>query len=84
MKLSVSQAVDQMLGLLKTDQPALTDDEVKTMLEERRMERFPCQDFDRDFAQIELALNYRRTHTDMAYHVSSGPIPRREQRAILL
>lgn len=39
-KLSVSQAVDQMRGLLKTDQPAPTDDEVKTMLEERRIEKF--------------------------------------------
>lgn len=39
-KPSVSQAVDQMRGLLKTDQPAPTDDEVKSMLEERRMEKF--------------------------------------------
>ncbi|MEM7796571.1 MAG: hypothetical protein AAF579_19220 [Cyanobacteria bacterium P01_C01_bin.118] len=38
--LSVSQAIDQMRGLLKTDQPAPTDDDVKTILEERRVEKF--------------------------------------------
>ncbi|MBE9066306.1 hypothetical protein IQ260_06535 [Leptolyngbya cf. ectocarpi LEGE 11479] len=40
MKLSISQAVDQMRGLLKTEQPVPTDDEVKIMLEERRIDKF--------------------------------------------
>ncbi|MEM6253756.1 MAG: hypothetical protein AAF821_12620 [Cyanobacteria bacterium P01_D01_bin.156] len=39
-QLSVSQAIDQMRGLLKTEQPAPTDADVKTMLEERRIEKF--------------------------------------------
>lgn len=39
-KLSVGQAVDQIRGLLKTDQPTPTDDEVQTMLEERRIKKF--------------------------------------------
>jgi hypothetical protein len=32
--------IQQMKGLLKTDQPAPTDAEVEALLEERRMEKF--------------------------------------------
>ncbi|WNZ46206.1 hypothetical protein Q2T42_30925 [Leptolyngbya boryana CZ1] len=35
-----SGAIQQMRGLLKTDQPAPTDEEVATMLEERRLEKY--------------------------------------------
>lgn len=35
-----SRAIRRMRGLLKTDQPAPTDEEVATMLEERRMEKY--------------------------------------------
>ena len=35
-----SGAIERMRGMLKTDQPAPTDEEVATMLEERRMERY--------------------------------------------
>ena len=35
-----SAAIQQMRGLLKTDQPAPTDAEVATMLEERRVEQY--------------------------------------------
>lgn len=35
-----SGAIRRMRGLLKTDQPAPTDEEVATMLEERRMEKY--------------------------------------------
>jgi hypothetical protein len=35
-----SQAIKQMEGLLKTAQPAPTDEEVIVMLEERRMEKY--------------------------------------------
>ncbi|PSF35011.1 hypothetical protein C7H19_17870 [Aphanothece hegewaldii CCALA 016] len=33
-------AIRRMRGLLKTDQPAPTDEEVVTMLEERRIEKY--------------------------------------------
>jgi hypothetical protein len=39
-KTNRSDAIRRMRGLLKTDQPALTDEEVATMLEERRAEKF--------------------------------------------
>lgn len=35
-----SSAIQRMRGLLKTDQPAPTDEEVATMLEERRVEKY--------------------------------------------
>ncbi|NJK68637.1 MAG: hypothetical protein HC849_05310 [Oscillatoriales cyanobacterium RU_3_3] len=35
-----SGAIRRMRGLLKTDQPAPTDEEVATMLEERRKEKY--------------------------------------------
>jgi hypothetical protein len=35
-----ARAIDQMRGMLKTDQPAPTDAEVEAMLEERRMEKY--------------------------------------------
>ena len=35
-----SGAIRRMRGLLKTDQPALTDEEVAAMLEQRRVEKF--------------------------------------------
>jgi hypothetical protein len=35
-----SNAIEQMEGLLKTAQPAPTDEEVTVMLEERRMEKY--------------------------------------------
>lgn len=35
-----SAAIKRMRGLLKTDQPAPTDEEVAAMLEERRVEKF--------------------------------------------
>jgi hypothetical protein len=35
-----SGAIQRMRGLLKTEQPAPTDQEVAAMLEERRMERY--------------------------------------------
>jgi hypothetical protein len=35
-----SGAIQRMRGLLKTDQPAPTDEEVATMLEERRVEKY--------------------------------------------
>ncbi|GAB4278862.1 MAG: hypothetical protein Fur0025_05730 [Oscillatoriaceae cyanobacterium] len=35
-----SAAIHRMRGLLKTDQPAPTDEEVAAMLEERRLEKY--------------------------------------------
>ncbi|MEN8446656.1 MAG: hypothetical protein ABG776_16780 [Cyanobacteria bacterium J06555_13] len=35
-----SSAISRMRGFLKTDNPAPTDDEVATMLDERRMEKY--------------------------------------------
>lgn len=35
-----SSAIHRMRGLLKTDQPAPTDQDVAIMLEERRMEKY--------------------------------------------
>ncbi|OUC12625.1 MAG: hypothetical protein B0A82_21335 [Alkalinema sp. CACIAM 70d] len=35
-----SSAIRRMRGLLKTDQPAPTDEEVAAMLEERRVEKY--------------------------------------------
>lgn len=35
-----SRIIKQMKGLLKTDQPAPTDDQIKAMLEERRVEKY--------------------------------------------
>jgi hypothetical protein len=35
-----SSAIRRMRGLLKTDQPAPSDEEIAAMLEERRAERF--------------------------------------------
>ncbi|MCW6037135.1 hypothetical protein K4A83_12770 [Spirulina subsalsa FACHB-351] len=35
-----SEAIHRMRGLLKTDQPPPTDQQVATMLEERRMEKY--------------------------------------------
>ncbi|MBD2183911.1 hypothetical protein H6S82_17775 [Planktothrix sp. FACHB-1355] len=35
-----SGAIRRMRGLLKTDQPAPTDEEVAAMLEQRRLEKF--------------------------------------------
>jgi len=35
-----SGAIRRMRGLLKTDQPAPTDEELETMLEERRLEKY--------------------------------------------
>lgn len=35
-----SQIIKQMKGLLKTDRPAPTDEQVETMLEERRVEKY--------------------------------------------
>lgn len=35
-----SSAIGRMRGLLKTDQPAPTDEEVAVMLEERRVEKY--------------------------------------------
>lgn len=35
-----SRIIKQMKGLLKIDKPAPTDEEVKAMLEERRMEKY--------------------------------------------
>ncbi len=35
-----ADAIHRMRGLLKTDQPAPTDQEVTTMLEERRLEKY--------------------------------------------
>ncbi len=37
---SKSEAIKQMKGLLKTDQPAPSDEQVKAMLEERRVEKY--------------------------------------------
>jgi len=39
-QLDRSSAIQQMRGLLKTDQPAPTDEEVAVMLEERRAEKY--------------------------------------------
>jgi hypothetical protein len=35
-----SRAIKQMKGLLKTDQPAPTDEQVQAMLEEHRLEKY--------------------------------------------
>ncbi|BAZ67807.1 MAG: hypothetical protein C6Y22_09620 [Hapalosiphonaceae cyanobacterium JJU2] len=35
-----TQIIKQMKGLLKTDQPAPTDEQVEVMLEERRVEKY--------------------------------------------
>ncbi|MEH2339052.1 hypothetical protein [Nostoc sp.] len=35
-----SRIIKQMKGLLKTDQPAPTDEQVESMLEERRVEKY--------------------------------------------
>ena len=35
-----SSAIRRMRGLLKTDQPAPTDEEIAAMLEERRVEKY--------------------------------------------
>jgi hypothetical protein len=35
-----SAAIQRMRGLLKTDRPAPTDEQVATMLEERRVEKY--------------------------------------------
>ena len=35
-----SQAIERMRGLLKMDKPAPTDEEVNSMLEERRLEKY--------------------------------------------
>ncbi|RUT06225.1 hypothetical protein DSM106972_034310 [Dulcicalothrix desertica PCC 7102] len=35
-----SNAIERMRGLLKTDKPAPTDEEVEAMLEERRVEKY--------------------------------------------
>ncbi|MDJ1174813.1 hypothetical protein [Roseofilum capinflatum] len=35
-----SRAIEQMRGLLKTDKPAPTDEEVEAMLEERRIDKY--------------------------------------------
>jgi hypothetical protein len=35
-----SGAIQRMRGLLKTDQPAPTDEQVAAMLEERRVEKY--------------------------------------------
>ena len=35
-----ADAIQKMRGLLKTDQPAPTDEEVEAMLEERRVEKY--------------------------------------------
>lgn len=35
-----NRIIKQMKGLLKTNQPAPTDDQVKAMLEERRVEKY--------------------------------------------
>lgn len=35
-----SSAIQRMRGLLKTDQPAPTDEEVAAMLDERRVEKY--------------------------------------------
>ena len=35
-----SGAIQRMRGLLKTDQPAPTDEEVATLLDERRIEKY--------------------------------------------
>ena len=35
-----SNAINQLRGALKTDAPALTDDEVVTLLDERRTEKY--------------------------------------------
>jgi hypothetical protein len=35
-----SRIIKQMKGLLKTDQPAPTDEQVEAMLEERRVEKY--------------------------------------------
>ena len=35
-----SKAIERMRGLLKTDQPAPTDEEIAVMLEERRVEKY--------------------------------------------
>ena len=35
-----ADAIQKMRGLLKTDQPAPTDEEVEAMLEERRIEKY--------------------------------------------
>jgi hypothetical protein len=39
-QLDRSSAIQRMRGLLKTDQPAPTDEEVAAMLEERRAEKY--------------------------------------------
>jgi len=39
-QLDRSSAIQRMRGLLKTDQPAPTDEEVAVMLEERRAEKY--------------------------------------------
>jgi hypothetical protein len=38
--LNRTSSIKQMKGLLKTDKPAPTDEEVEAMLEERRVEKF--------------------------------------------
>ena len=35
-----SRIINQMKGLLKTDKPTPTDEDVKAMLEERRLEKY--------------------------------------------
>ncbi len=35
-----TRIIKQMKGLLKTDEPALTDEQVEAMLEERRVEKY--------------------------------------------
>jgi hypothetical protein len=39
-QLERSRIIKQMKGLLKTDRPAPTDEQVKTMLEERRVDKY--------------------------------------------
>ncbi|MGF1499635.1 MAG: hypothetical protein ACFB8W_22840 [Elainellaceae cyanobacterium] len=40
-----SSAIRRMKGLLKTEQPAPTDEEVAVMLEERRVEKYLQREF---------------------------------------
>jgi hypothetical protein len=40
-----SSAIQRMRGLLKTAQPAPTDEEVSTMLDERRVEKYLRSEF---------------------------------------
>ncbi|MBN3942830.1 hypothetical protein [Nostoc sp. NMS9] len=37
-----SRIIKQMKALLKTEQPALTDKQVESMLKERRLEKYLC------------------------------------------